>query len=179
MDTLVITPNRLTIGAYTMTFDGFPGEPSGALTVPINYPVWLTANISGTRTVSGDASALYPKIGFEFGGIEWDVTCAIPGANDDPDTPVPLTPKTYIDSYNRLHIGDEVEVGMVLTINARMVSPNPSGAGYALDAYGAITVTFTNANNFGNNNNAERQPYTAYFKFDPPTPASGAGIGGH
>lgn len=176
MDTLVITPNELGIIANILYGDYQIGQ-NMAINCPHNATVWISSLVSGTREVNNSTSYAYDKIGFGFGGIEWSVTCVIPGG-DDPDTPVALSPKTYVDAYGRLHLGDEVEVGMVLTINAKLVSPNPSGSGYEIAAFEPVTITITeNETYFGNFNHVERFPYLIYQDGDTRTPASGAGVG--
>lgn len=174
MDTLVITPNQLVIAGSVVGVDLMNYDLSGSC--PLNASVYFRAGVFGTRTVNSVESTDYPRIGFGFGGIEWSVTCAIPGG-DDPDTPVALSPKTYIDAYGKLHLGDEVQVGMEITVNAKLVNRNPSGSGYLIDADDPIVFEITDNEGFGNFNHAERFPYIIYQNTDTPTPASGAGIG--
>lgn len=176
MDTLTITPTNLIILGYYFDIDVNPTTAT-TLTAPINASIGILSQVLGTRQISGSGTADYPRIGFGgFGGIEWSVTCVIPGG-DDPDTPVALSPKTYVDAYGKLHLGDEVEVGMVITVNAKLVNRNPSGSGYTIDADAPVTITLKEADGFGNFNHAERYPYIIYQSVDSATPASGAGVG--
>ena len=176
MDTLVITPSTLAIIGMLVDSGPLPTIEGTSLEAPINSTIYIRTAVLGTRKINLIDTAEYPKIGFFFGGIEWSVTCVIPGG-DDPDTPVALSPKTYVDAYGKLHLGDEVEVGMVLTVNAKLVNCNPSGAGYEISASDPVVITFSAAEAFGNFNHAERFPYIVYKDTDTPTPASGAGLG--
>lgn len=177
MDTLVITPTNFSIIAAYMSAQGTISYSTGTrFEVPANARVWFQAGVSGTRQVNNAASTDYERIGFNFGGIEWNISVEDSG----PETPVPiqLTPRTYIDAYGVLHLGPEVKGAEILiTVTAKLVSPNPSGSGYELNS-SPVVIALTAPVNFGNNNNAERQPYITYQEFTSQTPASGAGIGG-
>lgn len=171
MDTLVITPNTLILTGIAYDSTPYPSSEGDAIDASINSRVYIRPFVTGARKVNNANSLDYPKIGFSFGGIEWSVTAEIGG------DPVALSPKTYVDAYGMLHLGDEVEVGMELTVDAKLVNPNPSGAGYEISASAPVVITIVDAEAFGNFNHAERFPYIAYQDIDSPTPASGAGIG--
>ena len=177
MDTLVITPTDLAIYGSAFSLGPNPSSEGTTIDAPINSTINIQSFVGGTRKINGADSTDYSKIGFNFGGIEWSVTCMIPGGVDTPAVPVALSPKTYVDAYGKLHLGDEIEVGMVLTVNAKLVNRNPSGAGYELTASTPVTITIVPTEGFGNANHAERFPYITYQDLDSPTPASGAGLG--
>lgn len=181
MDTLVVTPTDFTINAQYMNYDGgmVISEGTNQFEVPANARVYFMSYVNGTRKINNASTAKYERIGFNFGGIEWSITAGVAIAPDADPVPIPLTPKTYIDAYGVLHLGPEVERDgvIILTVMAKLTSPNPSGSGYEIDS-NSLEISLVPPTGFGNANDAERAPYIVYRPIDTPTPASGAGLGG-
>lgn len=169
MDTLVITPEIADLIPICVFPDGVVSQPLGD-TVPLDCTIYIRCDISGTKTVNGNATTKYNRIGFNFGGIEWKLTAQ--DTTGDVPVPVPLSNKTYVDSYGKLHLGPEIEAGVEITIGARIVSPNPSGNGYTIDA-NSTSIKFGSISRVGNANANEYAPYITYQAGDARTLASG------
>lgn len=182
MNTLVFTFEELSIAGNYISHSNEISAMDEAPTV--NHFQRIRQNCYFNAYVTGSIlpeDAVLPteecgKFTLDIGGIEWSVTAqhAIPGDEVTYEA-YPLTPKTYIDAYGKLHIGDEVQNGDRLTVTAKLVNRNPSGSGYELTSGNSIILeaTFNDGEFLGNFNSAEELPYIAYQPFDTPTPASG------
>lgn len=168
MDTLTIQPTvMITYGSF-MSVNG-EIESGSNINVPINHPgvILISSAIGGTRTVDGDATVDYPRIGFYPQTADYSIT-----AVDDDDNPIELSDKTYIDAYGRLHIGPEVKVGTILVITSVYWPIDPStGDGFSLT--GGCTVTIIEPATYGNQNSINEWPYLQYMPLPLTSPASG------
>lgn len=142
-----------------------------------NY--YFIPSVGGTVLPNGSETATEECARFtlDIGGIEWSVTAVhVDNSGNNPvETPYELSPRTYIDAYGKLHIGDEIQDGDKLTVTAKLVNRNPSGSGYELTSGNSIILVadFHSNSGLGNFNAAENVPYIAYQRGDSLTPASG------
>lgn len=183
MDTLVFTFEGLSIsGNYISSFNNISAmdeAPTVNYFNRIGENCYFSAQVSGSILPNGSETPTEEcgRFTLDIGGIEWSVTAehAVSSGDEVTFEAYPLTPKTYIDAYGKLHIGDEVQNGDRLTITAKLINRNPSGNGYELTSGNSIILgaNFINSDMLGNFNSAEHLPYIAYQPFDTPTPASG------
>ena len=182
MDTLIFTFEELSISGNYIDSHNAISVMDDAPTLNhfhrIRENCYFTAYVSGSILPDGSETPTEEcgRFTLDIGGIEWNITAqhAIPGDIVTYEA-YQLTPKTYIDAYGKLHIGDEVQNGDLLTVTAKLVNRNPSSSGYELTSGNSIILEadFLNFEYLGNFNSAEGLPYIVYQPFDTPTPASG------
>lgn len=108
-------------------------EPDGGYEVEIGGEVQLKLALTGTIT-DADGANEGGRIAVEPDAAMYEVACSRTTEADDPDDPdivtaIPLNTRTYVDNYGVLHVQKTgVAVGDVITVTAKSVYLNPSGA---------------------------------------------------
>lgn len=179
MNTIAFTFEELTVGAVKVNqLNEIAALDSGSGSINRIESCYFSPHVTGS-IVDNDShqpTGQCRKFTLDIGGIEWSLTAehAISGDVVTYEA-YSLTPKTYIDAYGKLHLGDEVEDGDRLTVTLKLVNKNPSGSGYELVASNPFVLFFeAEANDpVGNFNAVDGLPYIAYQSFDTFTPASG------
>ena len=131
---LFTTDEGSSMSTITMAVTGIAfDEPDGGYEVEIGGELQLKLALTGTIT-DADGANEGGRIAVEPDAAMYEVACARTTEADDPDDPdivtaIPLNSRTYVDNYGVLHVQKTgVAVGDVITVTAKSVYLNPSGA---------------------------------------------------
>lgn len=126
---LFTTDAETVIPTVTVTPTGLGFVPNAVNVVP-GKSVQLNLNLTGT--VEGDDSGLI--------AVEPDAALFSVSATRN-DNPLQLNTRTYVDAYGKLHAQKSgLQVGDVITVTAKSVYVNPSGATQTFTANASATV---------------------------------------
>lgn len=116
------------IGTVTQSLTAITAAISDATPAPAD-DVQITVTLTGTLTgEDGDAIVLAPEAAI----YDVHVTRDDEGIN---------SPRTFVDRYGKLHVGEELQNGDVITVDVTSTYINPSGATTALATSVTATVT--------------------------------------
>ena len=129
-----------------MTVSGIAfDEPVGGYEVEIGGELQLKLALTGSIT-DADGANVDGRIAVEPDAAMFEVAASRTTAAEDPDDPdvvtaVPLNSRTYVDNYGILHVQKSgLEVGDVITVSAKSVYLNPSGATTVYDDSAEVEI---------------------------------------